>query len=457
MSKSRTRALISRGSFYTPGSPGPTRRSISPITIQGSQLDIQTYPTSGDREPGVVDSALSLRSSDIDEGEDEHHHDDIVEHLDVIDPEIATVSNLINAANAILVPPSEFYSRKPVIVLSSPDHRRKTTDTEKGKGKESVTDFDDPLDRHVEDLLTRRAKFRRIMRGVWSFLKTPIGILVGIYGFLVVFWGAGLVVLLAKWINLHNDNTQGFWIEVASQIIDGLFSVTGIGLIPFRVLDTYRVYKIWNYKRKTRILREKAGLPQLYDPDDLPDPIYDPNYVHVLTEKQQQDLHYQQERFRESQTWYRPHGTETHRAFPINTALLICLFIDGNSIFQIILCGTMWGMNRFQRPAWSTGILIPASFLCGIVSAIYIWKGGQRTKRTEEVEQTLREVLAMEGLGTPALLESNQASGTLPGSTIVTQRNANDESVHEGRKRAEGNITIDEQMNIPTIPEASEL
>lgn len=38
-------------------------------------------------------------------------------------------------------------------------------------------------------------------------------------------------------------------------------------------------------------LRKKAGLPQLFDVDDLPDPIYDPNYVHVLTEAEQTDLH----------------------------------------------------------------------------------------------------------------------------------------------------------------------
>jgi hypothetical protein len=51
------------------------------------------------------------------------------------------------------------------------------------------------------------------------------------------------------------------------------------------------IYKIWRYKRKTRLLRTKARLPQLYDVDDLPDPAYDPNYVHVLTDEEQLDLH----------------------------------------------------------------------------------------------------------------------------------------------------------------------
>lgn len=148
--------------------------------------------------------------------------------------------------------------------------------------------------------------------------------------------------------------------------------------------------------RKTKKLRAKAGLPELYDIDDLPDPAYDPNFVHVLTEQEQQDLHHHQVKFRESQTWYRPHGTVTHRAFPINTALWICLFVDGNSFFQIMLSSCMWSMNRFVRPAWTTGTLIPASFLCGIISAVLIWRGGQRTRRTEKIEQILRIALAIE-------------------------------------------------------------
>jgi hypothetical protein len=50
--------------------------------------------------------------------------------------------------------------------------------------------------------------------------------------------------------------------------------------------------KIWYYKRRTRKLRRKAGLPELYDNNDLPDPIFDPNYVHVLTDKEEYELHH---------------------------------------------------------------------------------------------------------------------------------------------------------------------
>jgi hypothetical protein len=39
------------------------------------------------------------------------------------------------------------------------------------------------------------------------------------------------------------------------------------------------------------MLRAMAGLPQLFDVDDLPDRAYDPNYVHVLSDKEELDLH----------------------------------------------------------------------------------------------------------------------------------------------------------------------
>jgi hypothetical protein len=351
------------------------------------------------------------------------------------------------------------------VFLGSPTQEQPEGAAERGElPRREIDGHDDALDRHVEDVLARPSKLKRTLRGVWSFLKTPMGIVAGIYGFCVVFWGAAIVFFLAKFINFHNANTQGFWVEVSSQVVNGLFTVTGIGLIPARVMDTYRIYKIWRYKRRTAKLRAKENLPQLYDTDDLPDPAYDPNYVHVLSDKEQLDLHKKQEKFRQSQTWYRPHGTETHRAFPINTALLICLFTDGNSIFQIILCGTMWGLNRFQRPAWSTGTLIPASFLCGIIAIIFIWRGNQKTKRTKEVEQRLRMALAMdqghydEIPASPEedLRPSRARNGSATEKGVVAGANASGPLFSQEKNMENLNdrdTAIDEHMTIPPLKE----
>ena len=41
----------------------------------------------------------------------------------------------------------------------------------------------------------------------------------------------------------------------------------------------------------------------------------------------------------------------------------------------------MWSLNRFNRPSWSTGLCISASFLCAIVAAgIEFWEVRRRKK-----------------------------------------------------------------------------
>ncbi|KAF8592432.1 hypothetical protein K439DRAFT_1378530 [Ramaria rubella] len=378
----------------------PTTASIyshsSDVAVHGSQLDV-IIP--GDSS--LLGSALN-RSASKQFSEEEHHEDDIVEHLEVIDPHVATVSHLSNAANSLLIPPISLYSRRPVIRLlaSTPS----SLDLAEKVDKQHV----DELDRHVGHVLRKQKKIRRTLAGVWSFVKTPMGVITAIYGFLVVFWGAAIIFFLAGWVPTSSSDRKGFWVEVTSQIENALFTVTGIGLLPWRIVDTYRILLVWKMKRKSARLRRRAGLPELYDEDDLPDPQYDTNFVHVLTDDQQRELHHQQKEFAKSQTWYRPHGTETHRAFPITTAFLICLFIDGNSFFQAILCGCMWGLDRFQRPAWTTGTLIPFSFLCGITASVLIWRGGQKTKRTKAVEERLRAALEAEQQDAAPIMSARQ-------------------------------------------------
>lgn len=204
-------------------------------------------------------------------------------------------------------PPLSWYSRKPIVVLTSPPRPDPATVVEG-----SPEQFEDSLDRHVDDVLKRPSKVRRTLKGVWSFVKTRqsytmlnfciLTYTLSSYGcalilrmptvlrltclsshrssllsmafslvrssadihesmltLISVFWGAAIVIFLAKIINFHNENTQGFWVEVSSQVTNGeitntpshttahpvigLFTVTGIGLIPSRVLDTYRQYQ----------------------------------------------------------------------------------------------------------------------------------------------------------------------------------------------------------------------
>lgn len=69
-------------------------------------------------------------------------------------------------------------------------------------------------------------------------------------------------MFLGKLIDLHNANSQGFWVELCQQIETGvcirfitkcavsesisagLFSITSIGLIPWRIVDSYSEFTI---------------------------------------------------------------------------------------------------------------------------------------------------------------------------------------------------------------------
>ncbi|KAH8830932.1 hypothetical protein DL96DRAFT_1594868 [Flagelloscypha sp. PMI_526] len=420
-----------------PGSPAPPSSHIpnshlpaylrneqqSRVTLHGGDLNVEMPGRpSSERAPSIVGAAVDRASvqftDDDDPFNDRHHEENVVEVLEVIDPQVYTVANLANFANSVLVPPMGF-SRKPVVVLSprAPDPER-------------ASRYQDELDQHVDDILSKKDKMSRVLQGLWSFLKTR---LYSHLRFCVVFWGAAIVFFLAKIINLHNDYTQGFWVEVSSQVVNGLFTVTGIGLIPYRTLDTYRVMRIWHYKLLTRKLRKKAGLPPLLDEDDLPDPMYDPNY------RQQKELHRQQRKFHYSQSWYRPHGTTTHRAFPLRFAILICLLNDLNSVFQV---------NQL------TGILIPLGFLSGMGAAVVIWKGGQKTRRTKEVAARLRAAL---DASSPDVLEKVASTTELPPSLSSTRHNEK-----QGIQRAPGihieppipertdSVLIEEEMTVPT-------
>jgi hypothetical protein len=107
---------------------------------------------------------------------------------------------------------------------------------------DTETQEDYELNTHVKNVLmsSKRAKIKRAARGFWAFVKTPIGAFTAVYGFLCAFWGAAIVLFLLGWIPTSSKDTQDKWVEISSQVCNGLFTVTGVGLIPWRVIDTYR-------------------------------------------------------------------------------------------------------------------------------------------------------------------------------------------------------------------------
>lgn len=382
------------------------------------------HPPSSVEEPSTTDTTpTSSETSSLDE-----HSAYLVDTLDVVDPGVSAAGHLSNIGNSLIFPNIPgLYDRRPVIDLPTQSVDPNATSTEatlqfeEGRPAPTATnqDADDlHLDAYVHELLTKKQKFKRAMQGVWAFLKTPVGVIAGIYGVLVVFGGAALVLFLIGAID--GGKNKDFWVEVFSQFENGLFTIPGVGLIPWRLRDTYRMVWIAYYQHLTWRLRKKQGLPRLADKNDVPSVV--PARVHkkrsthddedssddestskpqltpdtVLSPHQAVHMHELQTLFAESQSWYRPHETFTHHAFSITSALFITLFNDLNSLFQCLLCGYMWGYATHyrDRPAWSTGTFMPCSFLAGIAAGVLIWKGGERSKKKREVEEKLLEAFA---------------------------------------------------------------
>jgi hypothetical protein len=85
---------------------------------------------------------------------------------------------------------------------------------------------------------------------------------------------------------------------------------------------------------------------------------------------------------------------------------------------------------RYNRPPWTTGTLIPAAFLCGIVAAVLIARGGHKAKKTAEVEERLRKALAQ---GRASRAESNNVYARRAGLVgIIPMPGSEDEVGGEG-------------------------
>jgi hypothetical protein len=67
-------------------------------------------------------------------------------------------------------PPLSWYSRRPVINLPATAIRERDAESMESENE---------LDAHVEELLSKRAKIRRSLQGLWAYIKTPIGFIAG--------------------------------------------------------------------------------------------------------------------------------------------------------------------------------------------------------------------------------------------------------------------------------------
>ncbi|ERT00684.1 hypothetical protein HMPREF1624_01914 [Sporothrix schenckii ATCC 58251] len=224
----------------------------------------------------------------------------------------------------------------------------------------------------------------------WHYARTPIGFLVVLYGLNVVAWGGMLFLLLcnaspAMCYPTCNDinSPRRKWIEVDSQILNGLFCVTGFGLAPWRFRDMF-YYLQWRIGKKEKGIRRLAGIHRgwlrLPGSQDLPSTT-GPGSVPAETPCSAIP-------FPESKI---PDKPLTGQRAPA-TRHWVIVFVLGmniaNTFLQAVLAGFMWGMNRYDRPSWSTGLFVALGCIAGALGGLGMFFEGKRVKGIEGVPLT---------------------------------------------------------------------
>ncbi|KAI0890189.1 uncharacterized protein GGS22DRAFT_150171 [Annulohypoxylon maeteangense] len=334
--------------------------------------------------------------------------------LDVIDPEVSTLNNVTNIQNSLFIPSlGRWINRRPTYQLSmaprEPSIREQTIEQEEFNFEHAVLPdgvflegWDDDekaeLNDYVRHMLhSRRSKFKRSMKAFGQYVSKPLGFLVTLYATLITLFGLAWVLFLIGWIYVGEE--QVYAINVIDYVLVALFAVVGDGLAPFRAVDTYHMIYIAHYHRLTWKLRRKRRMGKLRDKNDLPtnaDLEAARDEISVLTPEQEARLVHHQTKFAKSHTFYKPHETKTHYAFPLNWLVAIVTLLDLHSCLQISLGATTWGIDYNKRPMALTATILSCSITVNITAGILISIGGRRTRKKDVVERMFRQDLTRE-------------------------------------------------------------
>ncbi|KAF9772234.1 hypothetical protein IL306_010074 [Fusarium sp. DS 682] len=445
-----------------------------------------------------------------DDYRDDEYDQELVDWLDVIDPEVQTLSTLTNVQNSLFVPDlGKWVNRRPTYALSRHDPQadwaRGAVEQERRReaaleAQETATiepiaeaeaeEEDQPrlpqrsntitsrltdshyaalphgtnldgwtpeekaeLDDHVRHMLhSRRARFKRRMKGFGQYVRRPLGFLVTLYATLITLFGLAWVLFLIGWI--YVGEKQVYAIHVIDSVLVALFAVMGDGLAPFRAVDTYHMFFIWRFSRlikraeqgkKPRNRLQKKRVPpgvstdpaeshltghqarvlldaQGYNPerdgtvctgDNQPQPKPEsPETVDLegaksnspdsdmpaLTFAQFKSLQHHQKKMAKSHSFYKPHETFTHFAFPQRYLIAIVILLDCHSCLQISLGACTWGIDYHTRPFALTTVILCVSITCNITAGLLISIGDKKTRKKDVWELLDRQELTQDAI-----------------------------------------------------------
>ncbi|KAI9791898.1 MAG: hypothetical protein M1833_001316 [Piccolia ochrophora] len=222
------------------------------------------------------------------------------------------------------------------------------------------------------------------LKGFWAFFITPFGFLLTIYGLNVVAWGGMIFLLLCNaapamcrpTCNAINSPRR-IWIEIDSQILNALFCVTGFGLIPWRFRDLYFLLR-FRLRNDHDALRRLAGinngwfrLPGSETLDAESTVSSDPRLVPIPLDKTPDPP---------------PTGIRAPPTALWRLDFVIWMYV-ANTVLQAVLSGLMWGLNRYDRPSWSTGVFVALACVAAGVGGWMAFVEGKRVKKFEGVPE----------------------------------------------------------------------
>lgn len=297
------------------------------------------------------------------------------------------------------------------------------------------------LDDHVRHMMhSRRSKFKRQMKGFGQYVRQPLGFFVTLYATLITLFGLAWVLFLIGWV--YVGDKQLYVIHIIDSVLVALFAIMGDGLAPFRAIDTYHLWFILRYARivkkggvRPRSRLQKNNVPEsirasvdaaravqaashtseplqplrreervaadtesqqsnpeindymlrnniVVDADDAKSGIE--AYERTpLTPKQQQSLHHHQSKLAKSHSFYKPHETATHYAFPVSYLTAIVILLDCHSCLQISLGACTWGIDYRTRNIAITTVILAVSITVNITAGIVITVGDRKTRKKD--------------------------------------------------------------------------
>lgn len=183
---------------------------------------------------------------------------------------------------------------------------------------------------HLSDFLFLTKAYSKI---ALNYLFSFKGAVITLYFMLVCAFGIFLIILLCDGAPAMSRtwgpddikrSPRRLWIEICTQVLTGLFCITGLGLFPLRVRDVF----LWVHGRH---------LGDIYSTNKL---------LKIHT------------------NWFWAGFSSFWKLF------LVIMLLMMSSVFQVLLCVVMWHYDRYTRPTWATASLIGASSFFVIVAGL---------------------------------------------------------------------------------------